>query len=394
MKGIESWIWIIGGLILAMILIGIALNIIYSISLQQDKNLAEMEFSKIVGVVNSLCDSNVGQEATHNFRFPEIVEKIYASYDKNFRNDSYGTKGNNLCINFSELRCVKLDCALSLPLIKRKENLLTFVDRIIGKRVFYEYSINFVRREEGVFARSTLTHENQTTIEFPTIYDFETLIEFNYNPILIRKNNVIIFLDITPWIEKDKNIIKILENICNSYGKRIAIFWEDSCVWNKKNLDDGSIWCPPQNEVDINNNEIIMKLREKGCSIDAILHEKSIMSHELQSYDQVWLLRPGWCEPTRSTMDFCINSIPWNYIEIREIKNYIENGGKLVVFLDYSPNINLKIANAILSNLNFYAKIIDGNPGRGKATKIYESNITRGIDNYEIFGVAIIRPGK
>lgn len=154
MKGIESWIWIIGGLVLAMILIGVALNIIYSVSLQQDKNLAEMEFSKIVSVVNSLCDSNVGQEATHNFRFPEIVEKIYASYDKNFRNDSLETRGNNLCINFTELRCVKLDCAISFPLIKRKESLLTFVDRISGKRVFYEYNINFVRKEEGVFAKS------------------------------------------------------------------------------------------------------------------------------------------------------------------------------------------------------------------------------------------------
>ncbi|MEM7816447.1 MAG: hypothetical protein QXZ20_00880, partial [Candidatus Aenigmatarchaeota archaeon] len=81
MKGIESWIWVIGGVVLAMILIGIALNIIYNINLQQDKNLADMEFSKIVSVINSLCGSNVGQGSEHKFKFPEIVEKIYASYN-------------------------------------------------------------------------------------------------------------------------------------------------------------------------------------------------------------------------------------------------------------------------------------------------------------------------
>ncbi|MEM5825779.1 MAG: hypothetical protein QXM64_00105 [Candidatus Aenigmatarchaeota archaeon] len=160
MKGIESWIWVIGGLVLAMILIGIALNVIYSISLQQDKNIADMEFSKIISVINSLCDSNVGQETTQSFRFPEIVEKIYASYDKLPPNLSE-TKGNNLCMNFTELKCIKLDCSIIFPLIKRKEGLLTFIDRISGKRVYYEYKINFIRIEEGVVAKEVSISENQ-----------------------------------------------------------------------------------------------------------------------------------------------------------------------------------------------------------------------------------------
>ncbi|MEM5870512.1 MAG: hypothetical protein QW758_00980 [Candidatus Aenigmatarchaeota archaeon] len=397
MKGIESWVWVIGGLVLAMILIGIALNVIYSISLQQDKNLADMEFSKIISVINSLCDSNVGQETTQSFRFPEIVEKIYASYDKLPPNLSE-TKGNNLCMNFTELKCIKLDCSIIFPLIKRKEGLLTFIDRISGKRVYYEYKINFIRIEEGVVAKEVSISENQTTtIITPSIYDFETLIEFNNNPILIRKNNAIIFLDATPFVEKDENLIKILEKICENYGNNIAIFWEDTCIWNKKILEDGSIWCPAQNEVKIEDNKIIRRLREKGCRIEIILHDKKIISYMLKDYDQIWLLRPGWCEISfgdfpRSTMDFCVNSVPWDFIEIREIKKYVEEGGKVVIFLDYLPNMNSKIANALLSNLKFHAKFVEGNVGSGKATKIYDSDITREISSYNIFGAAIIRP--
>lgn len=402
MKGIETWIWIVGGILLTMLLIGISVNIIYNVNLQQEKNIAELEFSKIVSTVNSLCDSNVGQEATHKLKFPEIVEKIYASYDKSFDTSKTITKGIYLCMNSTELKCTKLDCALQFPLIKRKESLISFIDRISGKKVYYEYDINFVREEEGVIGSITLSfNETTTTIKPETqsrVFNFETLIEFHNNPILIRNNNLTVFLDITPWIEKNENLIKIMENICSAYGNKIGIIWEDSCVWRREILQDGSIWCPNQANVSVDENEIIRRLRSKGCKIEIILHDKKLFSSMLPNYDQIWLLRPGWCEVStnefsRSSMDFCINSIKWDNVEVREIAQYAKNGRNVVMFLDYSPNINLRVANAILSNFKFYAKIIDGKTSSGIATKIYESEITSGITNYPVSSAAIIKPG-
>ena len=395
-KGIATWIWVIGGIVIAMILVGISLNIIRDIYTREDINQAEQEFYRIISVINSLCDSNVGEKTTLTFKFPEIVEKIYASYTSSYQNEET-TRGNVICMNASELKCVKLDCYTEFPLIKRKESLSSLIDQILGKRSYYEKKISFSRVEEGVIARALESEGNVTIDNRTRVFDLTILVEFNNNVIVGQKNNTIIFADITAWIKGEDNLIKMLENLCNRFGKNIGVIWEDSCVWNSTITADGSIWCPSQNEVNINENKVIQELRKKGCRIETILHEAQISLNLLKSYDQVWLLRPGWCEfgegtdsASRASMNICSRSLKWNSLEIREMKRYIDNNGKIVIFLDYSPSLPSRVPNAIFSDLGINIKMINGMTGSGEC-KIYPNELTDGVQRYYVWSGALIR---
>ncbi len=148
-KSISTWIWVIGSFIVAMLLLGIATNIIGNVAMENHKRKAMDEFYKMVGIINSLCDSNEGQSYEAIFKFPDIVEKIYSSRSSTYRGDNI-TYGNHLCINYTRLECVKLDCLTKFYVVRKKEGLMSIVDRIFGNRNYYEYQIRFVRTSDGV----------------------------------------------------------------------------------------------------------------------------------------------------------------------------------------------------------------------------------------------------
>jgi hypothetical protein len=157
-KSISTWIWVIGSFVIAMLLLGIATNIIGNIAMENHKRKAMDEFYKMVGIINSLCDSNEGQSYEALFKFPDIVEKIYSSMSLDYKGDNI-TYGNYLCINYTKLECKKLDCLTKFYVVRKKEGLMSIVDKILGNRNYYEYKIRFERVEEGVLILSQNYYE-------------------------------------------------------------------------------------------------------------------------------------------------------------------------------------------------------------------------------------------
>lgn len=390
MKAISTWIWVVGGVVIAIVLLGLVLNIISNLTMQQHEQAADAEFSKMISNVNALCDSNEGQSTFSTVRMPDIVNRIYATKGGEIQ-ETERTYGNYLCMNISKPTCKKLDCLVEMYRLERKETVIGLVDRLLGKRGYNEYELTFIRTRDGV----SILSKGMKPREY--LCNFSSLINYNKNPVLILEDNVLLVLDTTPLINgTDENFMKMLKNTGNYFGKRIGIIWEDSCVWNSTVTDDGSIYCPEQNNVNPDENPIIRDLRDNGYNIDIIFHDRKISSATLSNYNQIWLIRPGWCEfslgnASRITQQYCINASVWSYIEIRDIKDYTKNGGGVVIFADYSPNLPERVVNTLLEYLDINVILIEGYLDGEYTTEIINHEITQGITKYPLHGVGKVR---
>jgi len=390
-KAVSTWIWVVGSFIIAMLLLGIATNVIGNMAMENHKRNVEDEFYKMIGIINSLCDSNEGQSYEANLKFPDIVDKIYSSRSSEYVEKEI-TYGNYLCINYTRLECKKLDCLTKVYVIGKKENLLGIVDKLTGNRNYYNYSVRFTRVSSGVLITSEETKNISRNIAEKYFCNFNPLVKIGEDPVVILDKNFLLFLDTTPFINKDPNMVKILENVGDYFGKKIGIIWEDTCSWNSTVLSDGSILCP--DEIIIDNDEIIKNLRSKGYDVETILHSRKLTLSTFNNYDQIWLIRPGWCEKVekdtpRSIQPYCSKSIKWDNLEISEIKKYAQSRGKVVIFADYSNSMPNRVVNSLLSNLNTEFYIVDGISKSGSIS-LTSHDITKGISSYPIAAVARI----
>ncbi|VVB66391.1 Uncharacterised protein [Candidatus Gugararchaeum adminiculabundum] len=126
----SSWIWIIGGLILAVITIAIVWQLFANMSLGFARNNARSEFQNFVGRVESMCSSvSVGSKMTFEMKLPNVVEAAYASISPGFvpgnitefvgspYNTGGVSNGDYVCMKLqgeTEPRCEKLDCDVTM----------------------------------------------------------------------------------------------------------------------------------------------------------------------------------------------------------------------------------------------------------------------------------------
>jgi len=160
MKGISEWIWLVGGVIAAVLVFTISM-ILYqnTVKASIEKKSIE-EFSKVVSIINNVCWEFEGTTREYKLELGETIQGIYAAdishprYDsKQLTNNIISSKsssGNNLCIQIQgkKEQCEKLDCPTIFPFIgavPEEFSISAFINQLTGRGRIYDYYLQFVR---------------------------------------------------------------------------------------------------------------------------------------------------------------------------------------------------------------------------------------------------------
>lgn len=161
MKGISEWIWLIGGIMAAVIIFTIAsMQIQNTIKATIEKNSIQ-KFSEVVSIINNLCWSFEGNTREYTLQLGETIDGIYASplpYER-YESEQLTNKiineekssGNNLCLKIKnkKLTCEKLDCNSTFPFVgavPEKFSLSGMVSKWMGKGSIFNYYLGFERK--------------------------------------------------------------------------------------------------------------------------------------------------------------------------------------------------------------------------------------------------------
>jgi hypothetical protein len=154
-----TWIYVLGGIIIAIIALVIASNLIsrfIEISLQQR---VSSEFSNLHTDIESVCLQERRNEISKKISLPSKVRVIYAANDiekilpkiiDQIKNQEISS-GENICLQFNDedkLRCEKISCTLKMPYIgnlPESEDIWTSVNKILGRPQIKDYNL-FIKK--------------------------------------------------------------------------------------------------------------------------------------------------------------------------------------------------------------------------------------------------------
>ncbi len=151
MKGISTWIWVIGGIIIGVILVSSFFNVYVNLILERHKQNSIEAFEDIVSTVNTLCAMNEGQKILKTLYFSDIVDGIYAYSDEGIVRIGDKTYGDYICMNITnDIQCELLDCKSEMIFISNEGTLLSLVDKLMGRHGYREHKLEFSRTGDGV----------------------------------------------------------------------------------------------------------------------------------------------------------------------------------------------------------------------------------------------------
>jgi len=156
----ELWIYVVGGVIIAIIAMLIAYNLISSLINHSQRQDALAQFSDFCSNVNMVCMQEIGNSLLKKYSFPMIVRVIYATDDitnplpkvvdkiKNKEESS----GKNVCLQFKDeqfLRCCpevpkQFYCEIQMPhlgVLPEHEDIFVAVNKILGKSPRRDYEV-------------------------------------------------------------------------------------------------------------------------------------------------------------------------------------------------------------------------------------------------------------
>lgn len=165
MKGMSEWILLIGGIIVAVLVIAIVfIQIQNSMKLVVEKRSVE-SYAEIANIANNLCWSFEGNTREYSFELGETIKGIYASgtppaeyEDVQLLNNIISkeqSSGESLCIKVEGKRvtCYQLGCNTTIPFIgsvPEQFSLSMLVNILLGKGRVTSYSLHFVREVNSV----------------------------------------------------------------------------------------------------------------------------------------------------------------------------------------------------------------------------------------------------
>jgi len=168
MKGsISIWIWIIGGVLAALLVFSMAYMYLVSISNQAVEQRFLEQYANLRAEINDLCWGFSGTYRDYRIELPEHVEVMYLTndtetividIDQKVR-DKEMSIGSNLCMKFEErtMRCLVLDCEASMPYLGTPdpdESLFAFVNQLLTGYPVYEYEMNMTKIEGEVIIQT------------------------------------------------------------------------------------------------------------------------------------------------------------------------------------------------------------------------------------------------
>lgn len=147
MKGLSTWIWVIGGITISILAFSIFLNIFSDLNIQRHRVATMESFEMLSSDINSFCDKFGSEKFTKKVTFSDLTSGLYASADGVDRTNAAGvSRGKGLCINFTNhVECKKLSCEIQLSSRVRQKGLLSLINKITGSYGFQEYEIRIYR---------------------------------------------------------------------------------------------------------------------------------------------------------------------------------------------------------------------------------------------------------
>jgi len=383
-KGIAIWIWVLGAVIIGLVVFAIFFRFMVIMNESKQQQDAKSAYQKIIGSFNGYCSVRKGSAMTQKFDFSNIVQSIFASLDqKNPNIEGNVTTGKYVCINISSsVTCEKAYCDVEMALLQKKSQLLSDVDKVLGKVGNAQYTLRLEKTDCGVALIDPDTESICTTCDLARA---NIVIRCSDStPVLLTYKDIVILTDVTPWIDVKDSMQKLVVNAANylkslksseNPNEKILIAWEDDMT----NPGAGG------------KQKFIKSLQ--GLGFDVTVRRHNVTFVDLAAYDQVWLINPGWCGFSgRSKASYCKGVKDWDYSEIADLKNL-----KLFVMTD-TGTVKTKAENPSLNKI-LKAKGFDVlqlpeckcNCGKGwMDTKIIDHALTKDITEFKINAVASI----
>ena len=150
-----SWLYVIGGIIIGILIFTIGYHLI-SISINQaQKQTALSNFNDLHTNIQMTCFQEINNSMLIKLQVPNSVRVLYTTDDnKNLldtvvdkiQNKEYSS-GHYLCMQFKEeqeLRCQKIDCLTDIPYmgsLPKELDIQLMVKKILGKAPVKEYTL-------------------------------------------------------------------------------------------------------------------------------------------------------------------------------------------------------------------------------------------------------------
>lgn len=160
MKKGFAWNWMISGLIIGLLVIGIFISMLGNVFKESARRDANKQFSDIYAQANTLCSAHTGEGEFHEVIIPDIVEAIYVSPSKKRYPENIDEKvknhetavGRYLCMKLREekQKCRLLECDIEMSYFGHKKTVLSLADKILKRASYTVYPVDFERLELGV----------------------------------------------------------------------------------------------------------------------------------------------------------------------------------------------------------------------------------------------------
>jgi len=156
MKGVETWILVIGGIILGSIIFFAGVQIILNNIMITEKQNAIQQIATLYDKIQRTClVGGIGETYYYTITLPEYVRAVYvAKYDEEeppdkvsvFISEKRVANGTYFCYQFfNELpKCKKIECNTTMSYIgspSLKDDLFSLLGKILGSTPKYEYKI-------------------------------------------------------------------------------------------------------------------------------------------------------------------------------------------------------------------------------------------------------------
>jgi len=374
---------------------------------EKKRSDAVTAFNTIYSDAGTLCEAGRGESSFARVTLPRSVESIYATDNRVVpRLLKVKTKkgrisfGHKICLKLKgePPRCEELACPLYLNYLGGEQNALSLADRILGKSGATEHGLNLRRSRCGV----VITEESEPVPDLSSCIvsscDFKILGGCGgVNPVFAQiGSNLLAMGDSNLFYSCcDASSRRLLTNIANYFGgSDILVVYEDNCIVSRPstyNVTDCNLHLAKFDDLndDLEASGFDLEFRRRRTTSDLA---------DINDYDQLWLIRPGWCqgqskEGERDNEPYCQDVKKWQETDFGQLESYLQQGGKILLTSDLAkyeqmsypqrvPNRILELTqeDVYFSNESCYC----GCAGPAAETQIAERGMMEGVKQLEL----------
>ncbi len=141
-KGISTWIWVMGGILISFIVFSIYLKIFSDLVAEKHRQDSLESLDIIASDVNFVFESHTLDSVTKLVSFSNFVESVYASDDGEDYTVDYVSYGNNICIKFMEdVECRHVNSKVQVISYLEQKSLFFLLNKITGNFGYRDYVV-------------------------------------------------------------------------------------------------------------------------------------------------------------------------------------------------------------------------------------------------------------